>query len=385
MALPFALRRPWLLARDLTEDRERPDLERLRAIQDPDRFVWAILPHAARTFSACIAILPAWAARASAVAYLYCRMLDTYEDLVPASDAREAALRAFAARLDPTRGSPIGAAPAIASSTARDARDRAHLLLVERCTLVDAAYARLPADVRAVVGAHARDMAEGMCWSSRTFDEQGGVLRDEEQLARYCRNVLGNPVVFVVRLLRLRRTGSAELPPDVYADAMATGEMIQLANVTRDIEKDLRRGIAYHPALADGLGKDPARDQALAERVREVRAELLRTALSRAPAYRRLVREMAPHAISMARASAVLMMLFTDRYFRACAKRVGITPWSGPNATASLLLRSFPATFSRRWTERVLARIERNFERQAGGFRLEAGGTAAAAGPGDVG
>ena len=55
-AVPFALRRPWLLVRDILIDRDRPDLERLRGVSEPDRFVWGILPHAARTFSACIAM-----------------------------------------------------------------------------------------------------------------------------------------------------------------------------------------------------------------------------------------------------------------------------------------------------------------------------------------
>ena len=87
--LPFALRRPWLLVRDLVVDRGDPDLEALGRLTDPERFLWAILPHAARTFSASIAMLPARSAKASAVAYLYCRMLDTYEDLVPQVAARE--------------------------------------------------------------------------------------------------------------------------------------------------------------------------------------------------------------------------------------------------------------------------------------------------------
>ena len=50
--VPFALRRPWLITRDLLQSRAHPDLARLRAIADPESFVWRILPHAARTFTA---------------------------------------------------------------------------------------------------------------------------------------------------------------------------------------------------------------------------------------------------------------------------------------------------------------------------------------------
>src|SRR5258708_7637919 len=95
---PFSFRRPVLLARNVFANRERPDLAALSRIEDPERFVWAILPHAARTFSACIAMLPSRAALPAAVAYLDCRMLDTYEALVPDRVRREAQLVAFGAR-----------------------------------------------------------------------------------------------------------------------------------------------------------------------------------------------------------------------------------------------------------------------------------------------
>src|SRR6266480_7669481 len=110
--LPFLLRRPLLITRDLLASRERPDLERLARIEDPEAFLWAILPHAARTFAACITLLPARSALAAAVAYLYCRMLDTYEDLVPDQEVRERSLRAFATRFANIDG-PLVPAPAI--------------------------------------------------------------------------------------------------------------------------------------------------------------------------------------------------------------------------------------------------------------------------------
>ena len=105
----FALQRPFLILRDLYTSRERPDLHGLGRIGDPRAFVWAILPHAARTFSACIRLLPSGSALPAAVAYLYCRMLDTYEDLVPDRAAREASLRTFASRLDAIETAPGGA------------------------------------------------------------------------------------------------------------------------------------------------------------------------------------------------------------------------------------------------------------------------------------
>lgn len=357
--------RAYLITRNLLTSRERPDLERLAAIEDAEQFVWSILPHAARTFSACIALLPRRLALPAAVGYLYCRMLDTYEDLVPDHGERDASLRAFADRLGHA-GPVLPAAPAIAAATDRDDRDRAHLLLVERSALVDQVFLSLPEATRAVVRDLVSDMANGMRWSSATLEADGGVLDGEAHVAQYCRHVLGNPVVFSVRLMRLAAGRNPELAPDEREDAMLVGEMVQLANITRDVEKDLARGIAYDRALRGDLGRDPRRgpdaaDAALVQRCRDVRARFLRLALSRATAYRRMMAAMPLRAFSGARASALLMLLFTERYFRSCARRIGAPGWNGPDHTIALLQRALVAAFSRRRTERELRRIEREF------------------------
>ena len=363
----FALRRPFLILKDLVTSRERPNLAGLSRIDDPEGFVWAILPHAARTFSACIAMMPARSALPAAVAYLYCRMLDTYEDLVPDRATREASLRDFAARLTAPDGRAewrrLALAPAIESASDRDDRDRAHLLLVRRANLVDAVFTSFDEPTRGVVRDLVRDMAEGMVWSSSTFAAQGGVLKNDEQLAIYCRHVLGNPAVFGIRLLRLTHGDAPELTPAEREDAMLAGEMVQLANVTRDIEKDLRRGIAYDVALARDLGRDVVTepDAGLRERIRGVRERQLRLALSLAPSYGRLIGGLRLPRWSVGRGSAVLMLLFTERYFRGCALRVGMRPWTAPASIASVLMRTFGATFSLRRASDEIARVERAF------------------------
>jgi phytoene/squalene synthetase len=360
--IPFLFLRPGLLARDVLVNRDAPDLDLLARIEDPERFVWAILPHAARTFSACIALLPKHAAKASAVGYLYCRMNDTYEDLVVDPDERDAALRDFSARLaEPTPESGVPPAPPIQTNSAKDGRDASHVLLVERCELVDEVYLTLEPEVRGLITRLVTDMAEGMRWSSATFHRQGGVLENEEQLARYCRNVLGHPVLFASRLLHYQQTGESELPKKTAEDAMLVGEMVQLANITRDIEKDLLRGVAYHATLRGDLGRAVEGDPELAERVRAVREELMLMALRRAPAYQPLIEFLSPSRISMARASGVLMMLFTDRYYRSCARRAGHEPWGKRYSGGRLILSALPATWSRSRARKVLGGIERDF------------------------
>lgn len=363
--LPFALRRPWILTRDLLQSRSRPDLEQLQRIGDAESFVWRILPHAARTFTACIAVLPAEPARAMAVAYLYCRMLDTYEDLLPDPAEREAALAAFSTRFRSTDGAPPQPAPPIAPAHGRDARDETHVVLVNRCHLVDGVFARLHPLVRSHIADLVESMGSGMLWSSRTFREQGGVLQDEAQLARYCRTVIGLPFLFAVRLHLLRKTGSAAVSDALREDCLRAGEMVQLANVTRDIEKDLRRGVAYHPALRSDLGRTDLDDGGLRARIRSVRAQLLDRALTLAPAYERMMRALPFRRVSLARGSGALMLLFTDRYYRACARLVERPSWPGPASTARLIFLSGCHAFMKRWSARATRRITDTLQRHA--------------------
>lgn len=353
------LRRPVLIARNILANRERPDLEALSRIDDPERFVWEILPHAARTFSAAIAMLPKRAAMPAAVAYLYCRMLDTYEDLVPDRHERESQLVSFGARF--RADGTVTAAPVIRAAADRDLRDKSHLLLVERADLVDRVFLTFDLPTRGVIADLVRDMAEGMRWSSATFAAQGGVLDGEEQLATYCRHVLGNPALFMIRLIRLHNGDPTTVPSDYREQIMRVGEMTQLANVTRDVEKDLRRGISYDSSLRADLGREVHDDAGAMERVREVRRRLLRAALMRVPDYKHVIDGMRLPRLSLVRASAIVMLLFTEQYFRRCARRVGLPAWRGPDTAAAIILRGMLAAASRRLAEKEMARVENAF------------------------
>jgi len=340
-------------------------VEALQGVADPESFVWSILPHAARTFAACITLLPAESARAAAVAYLYCRILDTYEDLISAPAEREAALADFGRRFQVSDGAPMTAAVHLDAARAHDPRDRTHVVLVNRCHLVDEVFRTLSSHTRRDIVELVESMASGMIWSSRTFGDQGGALRDAEQLSRYCRNVIGLPFFFAVRLLHQQRTGEPSLPDALREDCLRAGEMVQLANITRDIEKDLSRGVAYHPALRGDLGRSDLDDPALRERIRRVREELLVRALGMAPAYERMMGAMPFRAISLTRASGVLMLQFTDRYYRSCARKVDRVAWPGPRSAFTLMLLTAGHVVSARWSRRTVRRITERFLRFA--------------------
>lgn len=343
---------PALLLRGLTVDRRRPDFEALAAESDPERFVWRILPHAARSFGASIVVLPHEQAIASAVAYLYCRMLDTYEDLIDEPADCIAELNHFAERFD---SADLPGPSAIPESAARDERDRVYLLLIERCDFVDTVFRTLTLPVQKQITDLVRSMARGMVWSTGVFERQGGVLLDEEQLAVYCRNVIGYPALFT-----LGQVANRELTDGAREDAFLVSEMVQLANVSRDIERDLERGIAYHPALKPYLGESGfgfgARDA-----VSETREQYMSMAMSRAPAYRRLYEGLDLGGTAAVRTAAVLMMLFTDLHYRGCASKTGHIPWPGPSGRLQVVAQSLPSVLSRNWAAQTIRKVERDF------------------------
>jgi phytoene/squalene synthetase len=194
-------------------------------------------------------------------------------------------------------------------------------------------------------------MASGMSKFSVTFETQGGVLADEQQVLDYCHNVIGLPALFVMELLL------GDLSGEHAFDALEVSELIQLANITRDIEKDLQRGVAYHPALESHLGSD-GRGDAAAD-VATARHDLLLLGSRRASSFRRLVDGVGLPRFSSARAAAVLMMLITGRHYRDYS-RSSERSWSTPRNFGMMILVSLPAAFSPQWADQMLIRVERD-------------------------
>ncbi len=328
--------------------RNRPDLDHLRSIVGGEEFVWAVLPYAARSFAASILLLPERAARSCAVAYLYARMLDTYEDLSAGPAEAQSSLEAFAARFSTD---PLGPAPGLHLPERVARADLAHIVLLERHALVDSVFLDLPEDDRKRIVELMGLMASGMVSYSQVFHTQGGVLEQSEQVSEYCHRVIGLPALFVMDAL------VGEVSAAHRYHALRVSELIQLANITRDVEKDLELGVAYHPRLRPHLGSDGSGSAQPA--VLETQRDLVVMAANRAASFRLLVNEHALPTFSLARSAAVLMMLFTERHYRRVAVRVGLPDWSGPRSVPAILMASVPAMWSSRWADRVLRRAER--------------------------
>ena len=301
---------------NLLANRRQPSLSKLKAIKDPEQFLWQILPHAARTFSLVIVFLPPRMRRTLAVAYLYCRMLDTYEDLLPTVEEKERALQCFIDRFGGSGG--LKAAPGLDPALTGDARESTHLLLVNRAALIDRNFDRLDRPQQEAIRRLVRRMGEGMIWSSRIFAEQDGILRTSGQLSRYCWNVLGTPVLFADEVQRLDQGFAPEIDDERLRLCAVVGEVIQLANITRDLEKDYERGIFYHPDLPGLNGS--RREQC----IHDVRSELVLRAIHRFRQFPKFFGSIPAPQISRARGAAMLLIITTYAYYWRVAKKVGL-------------------------------------------------------------
>lgn len=341
---------------NLFANRRQPPLSRLSEINDPERFLWRILPHAARTFSFSIIFLPRRMRKTLAVAYLYCRMLDTYEDVLPGASAKESALKRFIQRLA-GGGKPEPALPLDASLTA-DPRERTHLLLVNRADLIDRIFIQLPDAHQQAIRRLVRRMGEGMIWSSRVFAQQNGILHSPGQLSRYCWHVLGTPILFADEMQRLDQGLSIAAGDARLRSCAIVGEVIQLANITRDIERDYERGIYYHPDLAvlDGIGRG--------DRIRDVRSQLVLRALRLAVEFRPFVDAIPTPRISLARGAAILLVVTTISYYIHAAKNAGLPAFHDHERITRLggAWTWFKCIFSRKATSVFLRWLEQTVQ-----------------------
>ena len=102
-----------------------------------------------------------------------------------------------------------------------------------------------------MVGKIEGEMSEAGFWDDQERAKARVVaLKDAKQLRTYCEAVLGNPIRFAARLFQWSAGRGIHLEAELELASREVGEFLQLANITRDLEKDLNRGVAYHPALA---------------------------------------------------------------------------------------------------------------------------------------
>ena len=290
--------------------------------------------------------------KALAVAYLYCRMLDSYEDLLPSVPAKENALKRFIQRL--AAGSEPEAAPALDPALTKDPRERTHLLLVNRADLIDRIYIQLSDMHQEAIRRLVQRMGKGMIWSSRVFADQNGVLQSPGQLSRYCWHVLGTPILFAEEMQRLDRGLDYRVDDARLRSCAIVGEVIQLANITRDLERDYERGIYYHPDLPGlhGVRREKC--------IREVRSQLVLRALRLAVEFQPFVNAISTPPISLARGAAILLVITTIAYYIRTSKKAGLPAFHDQERITRLggTLTWLKCIFSRKATSDYLRSVD---------------------------
>ena len=297
--VPLFLASPRILLWDLRADRRNPPLATLAEESDNERFLWRILPHAARSFALSILCLPRSTARACAVAYLHCRILDSLEDLVSDPMERRAALLSAAERL------PYGGAlPPIQSWIQQDSRDAVHRLLCEHAAKVDAVTALLSREQQQLVQSLVHEMATGMV---RLDVSRGpkGALRSDAALLDYCDTVIGAPLRFCAHLFLAKRHDGAARFAAAAPHIAGASAFLQLANISRDLEKDLARGVVHVPELEVWIQPAGVAPSAgCAQAIAAARLRLTNLALAQRCAFDKAILAVAPGRCSLIRLAA---------------------------------------------------------------------------------
>jgi phytoene/squalene synthetase len=348
-------RRILRVARNLLADRRDPPLDELERETDPDKFLWRMLPHAARTFSLAIAVLPNRLARTIGVAYLCCRILDTVEDLARDVAERD---RMFEAAVTLARdGTPL---PPLGQVAIQDARDRAHLVLVRRSALVAQLLASLDPAARARSAGLGSRWAAGMTRAAGVRAAAGGLVSGTER-ERYCRAVLSEPLLFAEGELRCARGLPPELPADRQAAGLEVGELVQLANVCRDVEKDLARGVAYDDALAAWVGRAADAPAAV---VAAVRRRILDRVAGLSGAVVPFFTGLPFGAVSGSRGASLVLLITTARFFQKVNATLDPPPLvrtalpAGYRAAAVCAAGALSRAFARRSVERAASGLQ---------------------------
>jgi farnesyl-diphosphate farnesyltransferase len=214
------------------------------------------LPKVSRTFAVCIRLLPPHLEYSVLVAYLLCRIADTFEDTPHLSTAdRERFLGHLSASLEER---------AMGGDLLRDAFPAPatdEQALVAEAAAVLREFHRLPQQHREAIRPWVQEMCVGMAEFAARKASGGGlhVLATVQELERYCYYVAGTVGQLLTALFR---SHDRDADPGRYGrlEALATsfGLGLQLTNIIKDVADDRRRGWSFVPRqLCQRVGIEP--------------------------------------------------------------------------------------------------------------------------------
>lgn len=224
-----------------------------------DDFTKIILPQVSRTFDLAIRFLPSKLSRPVGIAYLLCRIADTYEDSASLPPQTRSSLLLKYARLldgspayDPRLLDELQEAFGSDNSPIRiSPQDNpANLILVRNLENVLIAADSLPGEFKSHIYPRVQEMATGMAHYTQLINgdaEQIGFLEDEDDWDRYCYYVAGT-VGHMLTDIFCDYAGFAETTRKrLHRLGRSFGLGLQKVNILKDAVIDTGRGICFLP------------------------------------------------------------------------------------------------------------------------------------------
>ncbi|MBW2525603.1 MAG: hydroxymethylglutaryl-CoA reductase, degradative [Deltaproteobacteria bacterium] len=279
-------------ARDVRLPSDRPVERRVPASEADHEFGRRLLPAVSRTFALSIEALPQALRESVRVAYLLCRVADSFEDAAGIALAeRELLMSAFETTMRHDDTDPR-LVEQLAASTLRGVPAE-ELELARNAGAVLRCFRSLDAEVREMVRGPVLTMVGGMRQYAERSHATGGLrLRDMADFERYCYFVAGTVGELLTDLFA-HATGlpSGRLRRELDARSVSFGLGLQMVNILKDVAEDAERGVCYVPESVarehgielDQLLADERREEALAV-VRKLAARA-RSHLDRAGEY----------------------------------------------------------------------------------------------------
>ncbi len=258
------------IRRNFKVNRKMPPLAELSSVTSASKFVAAILPYVSRTFSLYVNLNPPRLKRPLGIGYCCCRSLDFFEDVAGLDTSlRLEGLSLIPKALEGDESAVERLRELAGSSAPADAEDAATALLVSKFDLVREEAEVLDIVQRTALSELVSEMSEGMQWNIKILEEQKGMLTTREQTERYCINVAGVVGVFIDTLI-LHDTGRYKgMSSDRRDLNYALGRLLQLTNIARDLEEDLKNSRIYDYRMAEMFLKE--NESLDAEKIAQVR------------------------------------------------------------------------------------------------------------------
>lgn len=239
-----------------------------------------MLPKVSRTFALVISVLKGEKYQAILLAYLLCRIADTIEDnTFLAPQEKEKLLQKFSLLLSPDNYSE-----ADLELIEKPFRDLTSKIdddeLTAQTGRVLSVYYHLSVETRNCVTPWIQEMIKGMkkYQSFSVPSEHITAVQTVEELEDYCYYVAGTVGIMLTHLfIRFAKDISPKNQQKMHQLAVSFGIGLQLTNILKDFNTDLKRGWCYLPMSVlqkHGLTPETFRDQTNSPAAKEVVKEI---------------------------------------------------------------------------------------------------------------